>query len=336
MGRRHAAAIHAAQKLEDINFAGIFDPQKQGYETLVDEEGKWASKVPYFNRIDELMAVDGLNAIVIATTAPYHFQYLRQAADHGKISHVLVEKPLCSSISQAEEIDRLALASGMRIAVNHQWPFFPSYRQIKKIANSPAFGGVCSASIMAGNFGLAMGGSHAMFLFQWIAETQLTHVNAWLEMDRVPNPRGQQFEDRAGDVRLQTQNSDQSLYVSFTSSQHHGISDVWCCKYGQIIIDRIAAKAWLSSRKEDARDAPSTRYVMPADAQMIELEEMDLIASSRDHLMALINGEEIVTHKQGAHIIRLLAACYASSEQGGAMIDTTKAFADPDRIFNWC
>src|SRR5260370_20651160 len=47
-----------------------------------------------------------VDAIVIATPVSTHFQLAREALMHGK--HVLVEKPLTASVTEAEELVALA------------------------------------------------------------------------------------------------------------------------------------------------------------------------------------------------------------------------------------
>ncbi len=58
--------------------------------------------------------------------------------------------------------------------------------------------------MVAGNFGMAMNGSHYFEMFRYLADETPDSVAAWFSGDTVANPRGPQFVDRAGAVRLTT------------------------------------------------------------------------------------------------------------------------------------
>ena len=336
MGRRHAEALIEADRAGDLSFAGIYDPSPEGYRLLVENCGEAARAVPYHGDIDSVIHAAEPDGFVIATTAPFHIDYIRLAAQTPSVETVFVEKPLCVSLAEAREIEALAESGGLRIAVNHQWKFIPTYRRLHALANSADFGGVISASIMAGNIGLAMGGSHALYLFQWLAGVELTQVHAWLEPPSHPNPRGAEFEDWAGSARFATADGTRSFYLSCGVEQHHGLIEVWMCRYGHIVVDRLNARAWAVHRQPEHRSAPSFRYGMPAASEDFALPAIDLVASSRDHLRALLRGEGYVNLSEATHIMRLLVAAHTSHEGGGCPVDLRTADLDEARRFAWC
>jgi predicted dehydrogenase len=78
-----------------------------------------------------LFADAGLDAIVIATPVWTHYKFTREALTAGK--HVLVEKPLTASISEAEELVALADRTGLCLMVDHTFVYTGAVRKIKEM-----------------------------------------------------------------------------------------------------------------------------------------------------------------------------------------------------------
>lgn len=332
MGRRHAAALESLARRGRIRFTGIYDPAPEGHAMLRAENP--AAAAPFSNGLDAFYAAAQPEAVVIATTAPHHLPHLETAAERG-VAMALVEKPLAVSVAQARRIRELA-EGGLRIAVNHQWPFFPAYARLRALAQGNAFGGVVSAAIVAGAFGAAMGGSHAIFLFEWLSNARLTRATAWFDDVALPNPRGAAFSDRAGAMRFETADG-RALTVSCGAEQRHGLLEVWSCRTGQIIVDRLTSSAWLRHRRPEDRDAPAGRYALPGEAETIALEPMDLVAASAAHLEALLDGDTYVDAAWGAHVVELLAAAHLSAERDHApVLADALSCDDAGRVFPWC
>jgi predicted dehydrogenase len=64
---------------------------------------------------------DAIDAVCIALPDDQHFAATQSALQHGK--HVLIEKPMTTSLAEADEIVRLAEASALKVQVafNHRW-----------------------------------------------------------------------------------------------------------------------------------------------------------------------------------------------------------------------
>ncbi len=330
MGRRHAAALMALEKEGRLRFAGIYDPRPEGYEALKREA---PGAPPFFDDLEAFYAAIRPETLAIATTAPHHLPHLEAAAAHG-VKRALVEKPLAVSTVEVRRIVALD-AAGLRIAVNHQWPFFPAYARLKDLANGPALGGVVSASVMGGAFGAAMGGSHAIFLFEWMSGARLARASAWFDAEPLPNPRGAEFVDRAGEMRFEAEDG-RALHVNCRAEQRHGQLEVWNCRLGQIVVDRLTWTALIRHRREEDREAPATRYGMPGVSESLTLDAMDLVAASGDHMAALIEGAGYVGAADGARVVELLSAAHLSAERGGAPVAAPLGEADAARSFPWC
>lgn len=86
----------------------------------------------------ELLRDPEIEAIAIATPAASHAALAREAMEAGK--HVLVEKPLATSVADAEELVSLAARLGRTLAVDHTFLFTGAVRRMKQCIDSGELG----------------------------------------------------------------------------------------------------------------------------------------------------------------------------------------------------
>lgn len=81
-----------------------------------------------------------VSAIVVATQAPSHFEIAKAALEAGR--DVFVEKPLCLSSEQAEQLCRLAEDGGRILMVGHLLLYHPAVERLKRIIDDGEIGDV--------------------------------------------------------------------------------------------------------------------------------------------------------------------------------------------------
>src|SRR5262249_5640589 len=158
------------------------------------------------------------------TTADSHCHYVRLAATSGA-NYILCEKPMACSIQDCEEMVAVCESKGAKLAINHPMRYMPSYTLPKRIVQSEDFGGLLSMTVIGGNFGMAMNGTHFIEGFRYLSDDEPFKTSAWLDDDLVPNPRGPNFEDRGGSIRFTTR-SGRRFYMECGARQGHGITVV--------------------------------------------------------------------------------------------------------------
>jgi predicted dehydrogenase len=271
--------------------------------------------------------------VVVATTAPSHAALVCAAAGAGARA-VLCEKPMAVSLAQCDAMIDACKASGTRLAINHQMRFMEQYTVPKALVREVSFGGLASISIVAGNIGIANNGSHYFEMFRYMTDETPATVAAWFSADRVPNPRGPQFDDRGGAVRLTT-NSGKRFYMDAGTDQGHGMQVTYAGRNGRLEIDELAGRGRLVVRKAENSAAPTTRYGMPWDERELAVAPADAVAPTRAVLSALLAGKDYPDGAVGRMAVEVLVAAYLSHEQGGVMIDLAKTNLPRERMFAW-
>ena len=89
-------------------------------------------------RIDEALADEAVDAVVVAVEAPLHFEIAKAAIQAGK--HTYVEKPLTLTGSDAKELVDLAAAKGDKLMVGHLLEYHPAVDYMKNAISKGLIG----------------------------------------------------------------------------------------------------------------------------------------------------------------------------------------------------
>ncbi len=125
-GGHHAAKLAAHPRIE---FVGVYDPEHpERAQKLVTEHGG----VAFASREAMIVAAD---ALIVASPASVHFRQAMAALECGL--HVLVEKPLATSLEDAREMVAMAEEQGVILQVGHQERFISGAIGLFDIPETP-------------------------------------------------------------------------------------------------------------------------------------------------------------------------------------------------------
>jgi predicted dehydrogenase len=326
MGLRHLQVLRSLE----LEMAGACDASA---EARAAAQAAGLRKDRLFADGSEMLAAVEAELVVVATTAPSHCALVCAAAERG-VKAVLCEKPMAVSLAECDRMIAACQSAGARLAVNHQMRFMEQYTLPKALIASEAFGGLASVTVVAGNFGMAMNGLHYFEMFRYLTDEPPVRVAAWFSRETVPNPRGPQFTDRGGTVRLETA-SGKRFYMDASTDQGHGMFVSYAGRHGRLDIDELAGHARLIVRKPEHRSQPTTRYGLPSDTEERTIVPADAVAPSRAVLQALLAGANYPDGHIGRMVIETLVAAALSDESGGATIDLVATRLPRERVFPW-
>ena len=326
MGRRHISAI----QLLGHSVCGIVDCNDSCLDLAQKENGINPSLC--FSNSVGLYARNKPDAVIVATTADSHHSLVIEAARRG-VKFILVEKPMAVSVQQCKGMIQVCKAEGVALGVNHQMRFMEQYTIPKNNCDQEELGGLCSMNVVAGNMGLSMNCSHYFEAFRFLTGEKIHSVNAWFSPHDVSNPRGPQFRDKSGVVRAHTQ-SGKRLFLDCGANQGNGIFVVYGCRFGQLRLDELAGDYTVMHRKDEDRELPTTRYGMPSHYLGSKIKGAEIIESSAMVLNALLEQKDSVSGDYGLHVVKVLAACYRSSEHNGTEVLVDDMEQD-NMVFPW-
>jgi predicted dehydrogenase len=207
------------------------------------------------------------------------------------------------------------------------------YLKPKSLLYSDAYGGFKSMTVVGGNFGMSMNGTHYLEAFRYMADEDPFEVAAWFDPGVVENPRGVRYEDRAGSMRVTTAGG-KRLYLEIGYEQGHGLEVVYAGRNGLISVSELSGKMTATVRQNEFRELPTTRYGMPADETCLTIAPSEVIDSTVLVLSALLKNSNRVTAEQGMTAVKVLVAAYSSAENGSRPVRLNNQL-DRARVFPW-
>lgn len=131
MGRVH---LEAVQRVESVEAAAIFGRNDDATARLAA-----AFSVPKAaSDYRELLRDPAIDAVDICTPNAQHFSMAKEALQAGK--HVLCEKPLTTTVAEAEELVALASSSKLRNCVCHNLRYYPQVQQMRAFREAGELG----------------------------------------------------------------------------------------------------------------------------------------------------------------------------------------------------
>jgi len=132
VGCGHLGKIHTKllSQSENYELIGIYD--KDNEESIrVSDEFKCIS----FESFDSLL--DSVDVVDIVAPTPFHFNYAKQAINKNK--HVFIEKPVCTTSKESEELIKLGDLKNVKIQVGHVERFNPAFTKVESEISKPMF-----------------------------------------------------------------------------------------------------------------------------------------------------------------------------------------------------
>lgn len=143
---------------------------------------------------EETITNKWIDAVVIATNATAHFDIARQCLLNGK--HVLVEKPLATTVAHAESLTQIAEERPVVLMVGHTFLYNAGVRKVKELMSTDSFGKVYYLHSTRTNMGPVRNdvnalwdlASHDISIFNYLLDAQPEWVSA-VGSQRLSNER---------------------------------------------------------------------------------------------------------------------------------------------------
>src|SRR5450631_4141231 len=132
-GRNHARVYRDLQGDPPLNvkFVGVVDADKSRAKSIAAEFGAQA-----FGSVAELVAA-GVDAVSVAVPTVAHLPVARELMEAGV--DVLIEKPLASTLAEADELQAIAAKHNRIVQVGHLERFNPAVRATLPLLTKPMF-----------------------------------------------------------------------------------------------------------------------------------------------------------------------------------------------------
>ena len=135
IGRVH---LDAVRRLESVDVVALVDPHIEPAQLLGAGFGIPTVASDY----RAILANPEIDVVHICTPNAQHYSIAREALEAGK--HVVCEKPLATSVEEAQELVALAAKRGVRNCVCHNLCYYPMVQQLRRMREAGELGEILS------------------------------------------------------------------------------------------------------------------------------------------------------------------------------------------------
>jgi len=142
IGQTHIKAI---KSVGEANLIAVAD--------ISEDVGRAAASqlnVEWYADYQEMLRREDVDAVTICTPHFLHAPMALKAMEYGK--HVLVEKPMATSVMEADQMINMARGEDMKLGVVYQYRFHPVYEGIKRIIKDGELGPILRVCLEACTF----------------------------------------------------------------------------------------------------------------------------------------------------------------------------------------
>lgn len=130
MGHLGKFHLNNWKEIEGVEIAGFYDPNDRTAKAVAEKYN-----IRRFLKAEDLIKECDAADIVAPTT--YHYNLCQLAVRNGK--HVFVEKPMCESMQEANELVKLVKEADIKFQVGHVERFNPAFLAVKDLDLNPMF-----------------------------------------------------------------------------------------------------------------------------------------------------------------------------------------------------
>lgn len=341
MGLYHGLAAQATQGLEMVATA---DPDPFRRQAAEEEFPGLAA----YESVDELAVADEVAVVVIATPPISHYDLARRLLRAGK--HVVLEKPMCLKVSEADELVQLSRETDRMLTVHQSRRWDADFQVLSRAVAEGRIGELFNLETFVGGFehpcrawhseveisGGAVydwGSHHLDWILQLMGDfpAELTahgHKRVWHDVTnldqvrvRLTWPDGREAEFLQSDVAAVRRPKFLAQGTEGTIAGH----------YRPLRLERIEPGfgyvSELAHHAEAPVDLTLARYepgygLTETDLPAVATERYGFHRNLADHLLL---GEELaVTPESAREVVALLEAAQISTDKGNVAISLTR------------
>ena len=182
--------IPGMMEAENAELIAVMDSNMESAERVKEKYGaKYA-----FDKAEELLALDEIDAVYIASPVFCHSEQVTMAAKTKK--HILLEKPMGLDVKEAEEIASICEREGVKLSVGLMMRFAAYHQKLRELIIEGVLGEIVSARAqftcwfpemennwrqqkeLSGGGALMDLGIHTVDLLRYITDLEVTEVAA--------------------------------------------------------------------------------------------------------------------------------------------------------------
>ncbi len=266
----------------------VSDPDPQTAKNMAEQYGVKALS------IDEIMADDSIDGIVIAAPAEVHADLAIKGFEAGK--HVYVEEPISLSISDAEKMIAASDKAGRILMVGHLLQYHPVFLKLKQLVADGELGKLRYVYSRRLSLGKLRTEENVLWSFA-PHDIPMILALAGEEPDHVHGFAGNFLQDQISDFA--------SIQMSFPNGLKAHIDTSWLNAFKEqrlvVVGDKAMAEFWDSSPdwneklrlyRHKTGITDGVPFVEKSEAELIEVEPGNPLVNECEHFLRFMANNE--------------------------------------------
>ena len=318
MGSSHA---YAYQQHPDVDLVAICDVNPKIFEKVYASAGVERGAVREYTDYKELLRAERLDLVSVATPDQYHAEPVLEAATAG-VAGILCEKPIASSLEDADRMIEAVTRHGVKMLVDHTRNFDPAYVQVRDRVRAGEIGQLTRIVAYLGGKRamLFRNATHLLGSICFYAEAAPTWIIAALDEgfeDYGLEYKGEGGKNPALDpgvtLAINFANGVRSLVMGSKRTPAFGVQLDLLGTRGRIIVGDKETRFWQSAEEEGAPVEREVTWRQGIDGNLGQR-----LVPAVDHLIATIrDGVPLDSPPEAARdVLELMLAALKSQAEG--------------------
>lgn len=129
----------AYARCPEFDLVAICDIQPDAFARFYERAGIRVGTVKEYTDYRAMLEREGLDVVSVATPDDFHTDAVCAASDAG-VKAILCEKPLASSLADADRIIATVERNGTKMSVDHTRSWYPAFQAVRKAVRAGAIG----------------------------------------------------------------------------------------------------------------------------------------------------------------------------------------------------
>jgi predicted dehydrogenase len=278
-------------------------------------KGRWPTIAQYTDYTD-LLARHGLDILSVVTSDDRHADIVVAAAESG-VRAVFCEKPLATTLEDADRMIAACEGAGVVLSVDHTRRWYPIYHQARGLVRSGAIGALAQITGVLGGprAMLFRNGTHLIDALHFFAESSPRWVWAvndpeYADYHAYSGDGGRTAELEPGLVGfVEFENGVRAIYNG-TKHSPSGFRVELVGKQGRLVVEDFGA--WLHRSSTERRFIPPEGYVR------------EKFAGGVEELLRLLQegGEPVSSGREARKTVAVMLAFLESQRRGNVPVET--------------
>lgn len=317
IGTWHQKAYAAVDGIEVVAIADI------DQDLLADRGENWGIDANRrYRSHTELLEAESLDVVSVATPTYLHHEHVLDVVESRADPDVIwAEKPIASSVSEAEEMVRVCEEADIELVINHTRRFGAPYQILRELMIEDRILGDVQSIHTSSPEELLRNGTHAIDLVDYLLDDSFEWGFGYLTGHSAT--MGSEFDDTGGAAMILTE-GDTYVNVDCTvpRGMHAGNISLVGAE-GKLHFDQSDGeyRYW---RVEESEDNPYGLQHVETDLPrpLRELNDREaMFQRAAEHLVELLDGktENISPGTDAAHVLEIIVAVFISHYTGTAI-----------------